>query len=87
MRSRMNAFILIFEKFIMTIQLPLFEMMLGLAIMFSKAFAEGANYISKVVATLVGSDIANYKKKRFSLVLYVRLLMRYWLLCLQKRWL
>ncbi len=36
--------------------------MLGLAIMFSMAFAEGANDVSKVAATLVGSGIASYKK-------------------------
>jgi PiT family inorganic phosphate transporter len=35
---------------------------LGLLVMFAMAYAEGANDVSKVVATLVGSGIANYRR-------------------------
>lgn len=35
---------------------------LGLVVMFGMAFAEGANDIAKVVATLVGSGVTTYKK-------------------------
>lgn len=46
----------------MTVDTPSFTMILGMAVMFVMAYAEGANDVSKVVATLVGSGIATYRK-------------------------
>ena len=37
-------------------------MALGLAVMFAMAYAEGANDVSKVVATLIGSGITSYRR-------------------------